>query len=47
WRYEAGCRGVSDRGRLERGAWGDRAVFDRDLNSTAAYGEGESIVEYA
>ena len=46
-RYAADYLGVADRGRLERGAWADLAVFDRDLNLTATYVEGESIVEYA
>lgn len=46
-RYAADYLGVTDRGRLERGAWADLAVFDRDLNLTATYVEGESIVEYA
>ena len=46
-RYAADYLGIADRGRLERGAWADLAVFDRDLNLTATYVEGESIVEYA
>jgi N-acetylglucosamine-6-phosphate deacetylase len=46
-RYAADYLGLADRGRLERGAWADLVVFDRDLNLTATYVEGESIVEYA
>jgi N-acetylglucosamine-6-phosphate deacetylase len=46
-RYAADYLGLADRGRIERGAWADLVVFDRDLNLTATYVEGESIVEYA
>ncbi|MEK6424755.1 MAG: N-acetylglucosamine-6-phosphate deacetylase [Burkholderia gladioli] len=46
-RYAADYLGLEDRGRLARGAWADIAVFDRDLNLSATYVEGESIVEYA
>jgi len=46
-RYAADYLGVTDRGRLERGAWADLVVFDCDLNLTATYAEGEWFVEYA
>lgn len=46
-RYAADYLGLADRGRIARGAWADLAVFDRELNLTATFVEGESIVEYA
>ncbi|WP_027815706.1 N-acetylglucosamine-6-phosphate deacetylase [Paraburkholderia bannensis] len=46
-RYAADYLGIEDRGRLQRGAWADVNVFDRDLALTATYVEGESLVEYA
>ncbi len=46
-RFAADYLGLEDRGRLARGAWADIAVFDRDLNLSATYVEGELIVEYA
>jgi N-acetylglucosamine-6-phosphate deacetylase len=42
-RYPADYLGMSDRGRLARGAWADIVVLDRDLQVTAVYGEGETL----
>lgn len=41
--HAADFLGVSDRGRIEAGAWADLAVFDRDLRLTAVYAEGEAL----
>ena len=41
--YAADFLGAADRGRIEAGAWGDLAVFDRNLQLTAVYAEGEAI----
>jgi len=35
--------GLPDRGRLERGAWADAVVLDRDLRLTYVFGEGELV----
>lgn len=41
--YAADYLGLSDRGRLEAGAWADMVVLDRDLQLTAVYVEGVAI----
>jgi N-acetylglucosamine-6-phosphate deacetylase len=42
-RYPADYVGLSDRGRLARGAWADIVVLDGDLQVCAVYGEGEAL----
>jgi N-acetylglucosamine-6-phosphate deacetylase len=46
-RYAADYLGITDRGRIERGAWADFAVVDRELSLIATYIEGDAVVEYA
>ncbi|RKP58808.1 N-acetylglucosamine-6-phosphate deacetylase [Pararobbsia silviterrae] len=47
-RHAADYLGLSDRGRIEVGAWADLVVLDRALALQATYVEGEEIVvEYA
>jgi N-acetylglucosamine-6-phosphate deacetylase len=46
-RYAADYLGIHDRGRIACDAWADIVVFDRELQLSATYIEGESRVEYA
>ena len=46
-RHAADYLGLADRGRIERGAWADLVVVDRELALAATYVEGEAVVEYA
>jgi len=46
-RFAADYLGIYDRGRIARDAWADIVVFDRELQLTETYIEGESLVEYA
>jgi N-acetylglucosamine-6-phosphate deacetylase len=46
-RYAADYLGLADRGRIERGAWADLVVVDRELALVATYVEGDAVVEYA
>jgi N-acetylglucosamine-6-phosphate deacetylase len=46
-RFAADYLGIHDRGRIARDAWADIVVFDRELQLTGTYIEGESLVEYA
>lgn len=41
--HAADFLGLHDRGRLERGAWADLVVLDRDLNLQRVFVEGEEI----
>ena len=41
--YAADYLGLSDRGRLEAGAWADMVVLDQDLQLTGVYTEGVGI----
>ena len=41
--HAADYLGLTDRGRLAPGAWGDAVVLDRDLGLTAVYAEGERV----
>ena len=41
--YAADYLGLSDRGRLEAGAWADMVILDRDLQLTGVYSEGMAI----
>lgn len=44
-RHAADYLGLVDRGRIERGAWADLVVIDRELTLVATYVEGEAVVE--
>lgn len=46
-RYTADYIGVTDRGRLEAGAWADVVVLNRDLQVMETIIEGESYVQHA
>lgn len=46
-RYAADYLGLVDRGRIERGAWADLVVIDRELTLVATYVEGEAVGDYA
>jgi N-acetylglucosamine-6-phosphate deacetylase len=41
--YAADHLGVADRGRLQRGAWGDAVVLDRDLKINGVIVEGTEV----
>jgi len=41
--FAADHLGLADRGRLQRGAWGDLVVLDRDLQITDVYVEGTRV----
>jgi N-acetylglucosamine-6-phosphate deacetylase len=41
--YPADFLGLTDRGRLEQGAWADIVVLDRDLNVQEVFVEGGAI----
>ena len=41
--HAADYLGLGDRGRLEKGAWADVVVLDRDLDLQDVYVEGELI----
>jgi N-acetylglucosamine-6-phosphate deacetylase len=42
-RYPADYLGLTDRGRIESGAWADLVVLDRQLRPVAVYVEGEPV----
>jgi N-acetylglucosamine-6-phosphate deacetylase len=42
-RYPAEYLGLTDRGRIERGAWADLVVLDRALDVITVIGEGETL----
>jgi N-acetylglucosamine-6-phosphate deacetylase len=42
-RYPADYLGLTDRGRIECGAWADLVVLDRELQPIAVYVEGEPV----
>jgi N-acetylglucosamine-6-phosphate deacetylase len=43
--YAADFLGLAERGRLEKGAWADAVVLDRDLRITDVFVEGERIAD--
>jgi len=45
--YAADHLGLRDRGRLQRGAWADLVVLDRDLQVLEVYGEGNVLCRSA
>lgn len=46
-RHAADYLGLGDRGRIERGAWADLVVVDRELSLAATFVEGQAVMEPA